>query len=318
MPRGVIKSTVICERKQNRYNRLEETLKEATRLLIIRTKNVGAQQLHLLRQDLRGEAKMVLAKNTLLRKAILQIGNDNPALLDLLPFISGHCGLISLSKGTEFESIRSKIQARKVWRHAKVGAISPCDVVIPAGSTGLPPGKTSFFHALGLQTKICRGKIELQQSVKILTRGGRVQQSEAELLKLLDIQPFCFVLSISAVYDNGQIFDAAVLDVTSDTIVQKLRLGAARVVALGSALGRDMSFAKGLFTDPTIVGDATFVPNINPSDAGDSYGSDSPVEFNLWDSDSDSDASVGLDFGSDSDADIGFGLFDGSDSETEA
>eukprot|EP01090_Pellita_catalonica_P018016 TRINITY_DN562_c0_g1_i1.p1 TRINITY_DN562_c0_g1~~TRINITY_DN562_c0_g1_i1.p1 ORF type:complete len:315 (+),score=73.10 TRINITY_DN562_c0_g1_i1:148-1092(+) len=314
MPRGVIKSTVICERKQNRYNRLEETLKEATRLLIIRTKNVNAQQLHLLRQDLRGEAKMVLAKNTLLRKAINHIGNDNPAILNLLPFISGHCGLISLSNGTDFLSICSKIQARKVWRHAKVGAISPCDVVIPAGNTGLPPGKTTFFHALGLQTKICRGKIELLQSVKILPRGGRVQQSEAELLKLLDIQPFCFVLSISTVYDNGYIFDAVVLDVTSDTVVQKLRLGAARIAALGSALGRDMSFAKALFTDATIVGDANFIPNVARVDASGS----SPIEFNLWGSDSDSDADLEIDFDDDSDSAIGFGLFDGSDSETEA
>ena len=44
---------------------------------------------------------------------------------------------------------------------ARVGAIAPLDVVVPAQNTGLGPEKTSFFQALSIATKISKGTIEI-------------------------------------------------------------------------------------------------------------------------------------------------------------
>lgn len=46
----------------------------------------------------------------------------------------------------------------------------------------------------------------------LLTRKGeKVGNSEAALLQKLDIKPFSYGLVIEQVYDNGSIFDPAVL-----------------------------------------------------------------------------------------------------------
>ncbi|MBE3049489.1 50S ribosomal protein L10, partial [Candidatus Bathyarchaeota archaeon] len=57
---------------------------------------------------------------------------------------------------------------------------------IPAGNTGMEPGKTSFFQALGVPTKIARGTIEITSDLKLITANSKVGASEATLLNLLN------------------------------------------------------------------------------------------------------------------------------------
>jgi len=61
---------------------------------------------------------------------------------------------IGLSSQYELAEIRDIIVANKVAAPARAGAFAPKDVSIPAGNTGMEPGKTSFFQALGIPTKI--------------------------------------------------------------------------------------------------------------------------------------------------------------------
>jgi len=49
---------------------------------------------------------------------------------------------------------------------ARAGAFAPRDVTVPAGNTGMEPGKTSFFQALGI-----RGTIEIVSDIKAVTAG---------------------------------------------------------------------------------------------------------------------------------------------------
>lgn len=65
------------------------------------------------------------------------------------------------------------ILAEKVAAPARAGAIAPLDVFIPAGNTGMEPGKTSFFQALGVPTKIARGTIEITTDLKLVEAGVR-------------------------------------------------------------------------------------------------------------------------------------------------
>jgi len=65
---------------------------------------------------------------------------------------------------------------------AKVGVVSPVEVNIPTGSTGMDPSQISFFHALSITTKINKGMIEILKEVKLLKVGQIVGNSEAALL----------------------------------------------------------------------------------------------------------------------------------------
>lgn len=114
------------------------------------------------------------------------------------------------------------ILAEKVAAPARAGAIAPLDVYVPAGNTGMEPGKTSFFQALGVPTKIARGTIEITTDLKLVEAGTKVGASEATLLNMLNISPFTYGMSISQIYDGGQTFSPSVLDIKEDQLFAAL------------------------------------------------------------------------------------------------
>jgi len=77
----------------------------------------------------------------------------------------------------------------------------------------MEPGKTSFFQALGVPTKIARGTIEITTDLKLVEAGSKVGASEATLLNMLNISPFTYGMTIAQVYDQGQSFSPDVLDI---------------------------------------------------------------------------------------------------------
>jgi large subunit ribosomal protein LP0 len=118
------------------------------------------------------------------------------------------------------KTIRDKILANKVAAPARAGAVAPADVYIPAGNTGMEPGKTSFFQALGVPTKIARGTIEITTDLKLVEAGNKVGASEATLLNMLNISPFTYGMGISQVYDQGNTFPPNVLDIEESQLLK--------------------------------------------------------------------------------------------------
>lgn len=116
--------------------------------------------------------------------------------------------------------IRDKVLANKIAAPARAGAVAPLDVYVPAGNTGMEPGKTSFFQALGIPTKIARGTIEITTDLKLVEAGSKVGASEATLLNMLNISPFTYGMGISHVYDQGQVFAPSVLDIEESHLIK--------------------------------------------------------------------------------------------------
>src|SRR5947208_13939817 len=104
------------------------------------------------------------------------------------------------------KDVKAKILANRVAAPARAGAIAPDDVSVPSGNTGMEPGKTSFFQALGIPTKIARGTTEIVSDVKVVTAGTRVGPSEATLLNMLNISPFTYGMTVVQIYDAGNTF----------------------------------------------------------------------------------------------------------------
>lgn len=86
----------------------------------------------------------------------------------------------------------------------------------------MEPGKTSFFQALGVPTKIARGTIEITTDLKLVEAGNKVGASEATLLNMLNISPFTYGMGISQVYDGGQTFSPSVLDIKEEQLFAAL------------------------------------------------------------------------------------------------
>lgn len=107
---------------------------------------------------------------------------------------------------------------------------------IPAGNTGMEPGKTSFFQALGVPTKIARGTIEITTDLKLVEAGTKVGPSEATLLNMLNISPFTYGMGVAQVYDEGQTFPASVLDIGEEQLLATLSQCITTIASISLAL----------------------------------------------------------------------------------
>lgn len=128
------------------------------------------------------------------------------------------------------------ILSNRVAAPARAGALAPADVWIPAGNTGMEPGKTSFFQALGVPTKIARGTIEITADLKLIEAGNKVGPSEATLLNMLNISPFTYGMGISQVYDQGQAFPASILDIGEEQLLKALTTAITTIATISLAI----------------------------------------------------------------------------------
>jgi len=223
------------ETKAAYFEKLEQLLKEYKSIFIVTVDNVSSQQMHEIRQSLRGEGVVLMGKNTMVRRALKGLINDSPEYERLLPHVKGNVGFVFTN--ADLKETRNKILSNRVAAPARAGALAPGDVYIPAGNTGMEPGKTSFFQALGVPTKIARGTIEITTDLKLIEAGNKVGASEATLLNLLNISPFTYGMGIYQIYDNGQTFDASVLDIEESQLLKAFSSAIATIASISLAVG---------------------------------------------------------------------------------
>jgi len=220
--------------KANYFVKLTELLEEYPRCFIVGADNVGSKQMQEIRIALRGQAVVLMGKNTMMRKAIRGHMESNPDLERLLPHIKQNVGFVFTKE--ELTHVRDLLLANKVKAPAKAGAIAPLDVIVPAQNTGMGPEKTSFFQALSIPTKITKGTIEIIKDVPLIKTGDKVGMSESTLLNMLKISPFSYGLVLQKVYDSGSVFDPEILDITDEDLLSKFSTGIANVAALSLAI----------------------------------------------------------------------------------
>jgi len=90
---------------------------------------------------------------------------------------------------------------------------------------------------LNIPSKINKGQVEIINDVHLIKAGDRVGNSEATLLSKLNIRPFTYGLKILQVFDNGNMYDPSVLDLTDNDILTKFREGVANIACVGLAIG---------------------------------------------------------------------------------
>lgn len=221
------------ENKAVYFEKLEALLKEYKSIFIVTVDNVSSQQMHEIRQSLRGEGVVLMGKNTMVRRALKGLITDSPEYERLLPHVRGNVGFVFTN--SDLKEIRDKILANRVAAPARAGALAPLDVFVPAGNTGMEPGKTSFFQALGVPTKIARGTIEITSDLKLIEAGNKVGASEATLLNLLGISPFTYGMGIYQIYDNGQTFEPHVLDIEESQLLKAFSSAIATIASISLA-----------------------------------------------------------------------------------
>jgi large subunit ribosomal protein LP0 len=225
------------ERKEEYFQRFKDLLDTYTKCFIVEVDNVGSKQLQDTRKALRGKADVLMGKNTMMRKCIRDYVEANPGspVEQLIEQCRGNVGFV-FTNG-DLGGIREVLESNTRPAPARVGALAPCDVVVPKGPTGCDPGQTAFFQTLQIGTKITKGQIEITNDIQLINKGEKVTASQAALLQKLNIEPFSYGLNLKSVYDNGSLFDAKVLDITDDVLTAKFGEALKKLAALSLAIG---------------------------------------------------------------------------------
>ena len=223
------------ERKEYHAARLVKYVRDYKKCLVVGVDNVGSKQIANIRAALRNgngnkDAKAVvcMGKNTAMRRTLNL--HEDERIKALVPYVVQNVGFI-FTNG-DMSAIRDIISEYTVGAPAKAGAVADKIISVPAGPSDQPPDKTAFFQALNVPTKIARGQIEITQDVDVVQAGEKVGASQAALLQMLGIMPFVYGLKILKIYDNGEIFDAGVLDITDSLLISMFQNGTRQVAAL--------------------------------------------------------------------------------------
>jgi len=225
------------DKKKEYFEKMTRMLSTYTKVFVVSVDNVGSQQMNATRRSMRGKAEILMGKNTLMRKVLKSFLEANPGhfYANIEQKMAGNIGFV-FTNG-DLPKIRDLILANRVPAPARVGAVSPVDVAVPAGPTGCDPGQTSFFQVLQIPTKIVKGQIEITNLVNLIKKGDKVGSSEAALLQKLSIKPFSYGLAIDCVFDRGSIFSVAVLDIDEAYLVGMFSAAIRKVAAVSLQIG---------------------------------------------------------------------------------
>jgi len=201
-----------------------ELMDKYTKVISFSVDLVGSKQLAQIRMKLRGTAEFLFGKNTMLRKVIRDKCSRDEAdqpekaqkLKHLLELVEGNTGLLFFD--SDIKAMRDMVEAETLPCSAKVGITAPSDVLVKAGPTGCDPTQTAFFQLLDIPTKINRGQVEIVSDVVVIRKGTKVGASQASLCAKLSICPFEFGPVGCKVFDDGDVYNCEVLDITDEMI----------------------------------------------------------------------------------------------------
>jgi len=234
----------VSEEKQVYAARMNRMLDTYSKILFCNLDNVRSEQMHSVRFALRGKGEVLVGKKTMQKKILaLRAESADATPLDKALHkvlceenrLVGNLALVFTNADTA--DVTKILSTFRVQAPARVGAVSPVEVIIPAGNTGLEPTTTGFFQALNIPTKITKGTVEITADKKVLSIGDKVDSSTSALLQKLNISPFFYCAEVVFYWDKGLLFGVEDLSVTDSVLESSMLTAISNLTAVSLATG---------------------------------------------------------------------------------
>ena len=236
--------------KKEIFDDLIELLNKYSVIAVADLQKVRSSQIQEIRKKLRGKAELVVAKNTILRKAAEKAAGQKEKVNQFADSLTGSKVLI-FTQMNPFELIIF-LNKNKVRVPAKGGDVATSDIMIPGGNTGLQPGPViSEFNEAKVQTRIEGGSIFVAKDTVVVTKGDVIPVKTASLLSKLGMKPMEAGLSLSYAYDNGLLLGPT--DLAFDLDKMRTDITSAARLAFGVAVEANIMLPE---TAPMIISKA--------------------------------------------------------------
>ena len=231
-----MKQAHVSKYKKTVVGNFAKLLKEYPIVGAINLENMPAPQLQQMRQQLRKDVVILMNKRRLLKIAIEDSKAHKKGIELLIPHLKGMPALM-ITKENPFKLYRA-IKKNKSPAPAKAGQIAPRDIVVPAGPTPFVPGPIiGELGAVGIRTEVKAGKIAVKEDAIVVREGKVISEKLAAMLTRLGIEPMEIGLDITAVYEDGVIYDKKVLDVDETAFMNSIVQAATWAINLAVEAG---------------------------------------------------------------------------------
>jgi len=221
----------VAQWKKEVVEKLSEEIKRHPVVAVVGIHGIPAPQMQKMRRELRGKAKVVVARNRLIKLALQRAAESVPGVDRLADYLQDQSALIfsDINPFKLYKILRSSRQKMP----AKGGEIAPEDIVVPAGETSFRPGPfLSDLQKAGIPSAIEKGKIVIKKDITVVKAGEVIPREVATVLTKLEIYPLEIGMEIQATYEDGAVFLPDVLAVDTEAVKADLMAGVQRAFNL--------------------------------------------------------------------------------------
>ncbi len=209
-----------------------EELKRYSSIGVMRLSGKPDRMLQAARTRLRGEARILMGRKSLLQRILESDERSRPLVKEL----TGTSAII-LSNTEPFELYR-KFRSASIKLAAKPKQVAPEDINVPAGETGVAPGQAvTELKLAGIDVQIQKGKVVIAKDKVVAKKGTVISLQLAKALHTLNIAPFEAYLEPAVIYSSGLTFTKEVLHIDPARTTQKVMAGFRAALALSMELG---------------------------------------------------------------------------------
>jgi len=210
--------------KKDEVNYLTDLMKKYKNIIVIDVSNINDRQVQKMRKILRGDAVIRMSKKSLQQRALDKYKEESEKenIDELKESIPGQSALV-FTDIDPFE-LRRLFLENKWMVAAKPGQVTPVDITVPAGDTGLPTGQviSELNMTLKLPTMIKNDTIHVREDTVTHETGETVSTKEASVLKKLGIKPIESIIDIHTAWSDGEIIPADVIYMDMDEFREEI------------------------------------------------------------------------------------------------
>lgn len=238
------RTSIAGGRKKADFQKIVMLLKSKAVFGVVNLDGLPASQQQTILGSLRGKVEFVMANRRVMSYAFKDVSTSSSSstssslssLSLIQPYLTGMCALL-FTKENPF-SLYKTIKKSKSPAYAKAGQTAPYDLIVKAGPTPFTPGPIiSTLAGMGIKAGVEGGKVAVKQEAVVCKSGEKISAPVASLLQQLDVKPMEIGLNIVVVYENGVLYDRAVLDVDDEVYMSNLSLASQQALALAVECG---------------------------------------------------------------------------------
>ncbi len=203
--------------KDEEISRIKDDVNTHDVTAVVSIHGIPARQFQNMRADLKDVAKIQVARNTLIHRALEQSGEST---LKLFENVEGQTALVftNLNPFKLFKLLENS----KTPAPAKAGQKAPRDIIVKKGPTSFRPGPiVGDLQNAGIPAAIEKGKIVIRETKTVAKTGETISTRLADVLQRLAIYPMEVGLYLRAAYDGDVIYTSEDLKIDEQAYFSK-------------------------------------------------------------------------------------------------